>query len=351
MRDLAGVLMSMGAESVRWWGRRAAGRCFVMGLVLLAGCGGGYGGHSAPGAANSTSTVRAAPKAGTRVSALEFLYSFENDSSAPYFPVNGIAGCGYGPAGTLMFCDQKRGKVHALDPMRQTWYEFDTPVARPYTPLDVKVDGFKVLVLDPGGGKIYRFDLNGTLLDVLLDLDQVDPGFPIRATAFDVDQDGRMIITDESRQQVLLLDSFLNLTMRLGDPGSLRDQFQDPMGLVFRVDGSFLVSDQGNRRLDLYGRLGFFEDSFGGVYEVDNPFVAPAGLDHDRFGNVFVADPGNGRIHVLDPDLTLRLDAGPQFSLQGTPLTPVDVAVGPGDLLAVTDVARVAVLVYRIVYQ
>ncbi len=343
--------MSVFAVSGRLWSRQGVGRWLVMGLVLLVGCGGGYGGRPAPQGANPPPGARTASRAGTRVSTLEFLYSFENDSSAPYFPVNGIAGCCYGPGGTLMFCDQKRGKVHALDPMLQTWYEFDTPLARPYTPLDVKVDGFKVLVLDPGGGKIYRFDLNGTLLDVLLDLDQVDPGFPIRATAFDVDQDGRMIITDQSRQQVLLLDSFLNLTMRLGDQGSLRDQFQDPMGLVFRVDGSFLVSDQGNRRLDLYGRLGFFEGSYGGVFEVDNPFVAPAGLDRDRFGNVFVADPGNGRIHVLDPDLELRLDAGSEFSLQGAPLTPVDVAVGPGDLLAVTDVARVAVLVYRIVYQ
>ncbi len=331
--------------------RRSGAVALAVGLALLAGCAGGYPQASRHEGPNRSDNPPAAARAGTRVAALEFLYSFENESTAPYFPITGIAGCEYAPDGTLMFCDQKRGKVHALDAMRQTWYEFDTPVASPYTPLDVKVDGFKALVLDPGGAKIYRFDLGGTQLDVLLDLDQADPGFPVRATAFDVDQDGRMIITDQGRQQVLLLDSFLNLTMRLGDPGSLRDQFQDPMGLLFRVDGSFLVSDQGNRRLDLYGRLGFFEDSYGGVFEAENPFVAPAGLDRDRFGNVFVADPGNGRIHILDPDLKLRFSAGQEFSLQGAPLTPVDVAVGPGDLLAVTDVARVAVLVYRIVYQ
>jgi len=158
-------------------------------------------------------------------------------------------------------------------------------------------------------------------------------------------------VTDVGRQQVLLLDSFLNLTLRLGDPGSLGDQFLDPMGLVFRADGSFLVSDQGNRRLALYGRLGFYEQAVGGVFDPDNRFVAPAGLDRDRFGNVFVADPGSGRIHVLDPGLRLLLSAGPDFSLQGAPLAPVDVAVGPGDQLAVSDPARGAVLIYRILYQ
>ncbi len=330
-----------------------AGFAVIIGgfMLAIAGCGGGYGSARMDSGDGASAGGAAAAHPGTRVSALEFLYSFENDSSSPYFPIGGIAGCEYGPGGTLIFCDEKRGKVHALDPMRQTWYEFETPVARPYTPVDVRVDGFKVLVLDPGGGRIYRFDLNGILLDVLLDLDQVDPGYPIQATAFDVDQDGRMLITDLGRQQVLLLDSFLKLTMRIGGPGSLGDQFHDPMGILFRTDGSFLVSDQGNRRLTTYGRLGFFVGVVGGVFDKDNPFVATAGLDRDRFGNVFIADPGNGTLHILDPDLRPRFSAGKEFTLQGTPLTPIDVAVGPGELLAVTDLARSAVLVYRIIYE
>ncbi len=347
---------------------RAAGRRLlplsmaVLGWALLLGPVGGCSSAAGPrparseirptaGSPDSTSgrsSDGTAPAA--TVVGLDFLYSFENEDSAPYFPISGLAGVAYAPDGTLIFCDQKRGKVFGLDPMRQQWFEFDTPTSRPYAPLDAVVDGFKVLVLDTGGNRVWRFDLNGALLDVLADLDNIDPGYPIQPSAFAVDQDGRMIITDLGRQQVLLLDSFLNLTMRVGDPGSLGDQFHDPMGLAFRSDGGFLVSDQGNRRLCLYGRLGFFEDTVGGVFEVDNPFVAPAGLDTDRRGNVFVADPGNGRIHVLDPRLRPLLAAGAEFSLQGAPLTPVDVAVGPGDLLAVSDPARAAVLVYRILY-
>ncbi len=325
------------------------GLCFL--VLAGAGCGGSYGSaHSGPNL-QPVKTESHTQRAGSRVASLEFLYSFENEASAPYAPIGGIAGVEYGPSGTLFFCDEQRGKVHALDPLRQTWYELDTPVARPYAPVDVRVDGFKVMVLDPGGGQIYRFDLNGVLLDDFLDLEHLDPGFPIRATAFDIDQDGRMVLTDISSQQVLLLDSFLNLTMRVGDPGSVGDQFQNPMGIVFRADGSFLVSDQGNRRLSHYGRLGFFEETVGGVFEQENPFVAPAGLAQDRFGNVFVADPGNGLIHILGPNLKWQFSAGRDFSLQGAPLTPVDVAVGPDDLLAVTDVARVAILVYRIIYE
>jgi len=333
--------------------RRTAGLVVLVvlvgGFVLLTGCGGGYAGRPVGAARDTTQT--AAARHGTRVSGLEFVRAYENVASAPYFPVTGLAGVAFSPDGTLIFCDQQQGKVHGLDPLLDTWFEFDLPMARPYAPLDALVDGFKVLVLDPAGERVYRFDLSGALLDVLVDLDHLDPGYPIQASAFAMDQDGRMLVTDLARQQVLLLDSFLNLTLRVGDPGSLGDQFQNPMGLVFRTDGSFLVSDQGNRRLTLYGRLGFYEQAVGGMFDADNPFVAPAGLDRDRFGNIFVADPGCGRIQVLDPMLRPVLSAGPEFSLQGAPLAPVDVAVGPGDLLAVSDPARDAVLVYRILYQ
>jgi len=328
----------MNGRSWRAWG--------LVLLLLGSGCAGGPGRGGHPPDSGEVRVAASAPS----VAALDFAYSFENETSAPYFPLTGLSGVAWGPDGTLIFCDQKRGKVFGLDPVRQKWFEFDTPIARPYAPLDAVVDGFKVLVLDTGGNRIYRFDLNGAYLDVLADLDQVDPGYPIQPTAFAVDSDGRFLVTDLGQQQVAILDSFLHLTMRVGDPGTLGDQFQDPMGLVFMTDGGFLVSDQGNRRLSRYGRLGFYEESVGGPFERDNPFVAPAGLDRDRRGNIFVADPGNGRLHVLDSRLHPILSSGPEFSLQGAPLAPVDVAVGPGDLLAVSDPARNALLVYRIIY-
>ncbi len=142
----------------------------------------------------------------------------------------------------------------------------------------------------------------------------------------------------------MILDAFLDLTMTVGGPGAGSDQLRDPSGLAFLPDGSFVVSDRANRRLAVYGRLGFFERTVGGEFVVDNPFVAPQGLACDRAGNLFVADMGSGEIHVLDRRQRLLFSAGPDFALRALPKVPVDVAVGPGDLLAVTDRARAAVL-------
>ena len=111
------------------------------------------------------------------------------------------------------------------------------------------------------------------------------------------------------------------------------------------------MADRGNRRLALYGRQGFFEGLIGGDGWADNPFLAPMGLTADRHGNVFVADLGRGLVHVLGKRLTPDLVIG-QEGLDGGELTaPVDVAVGPNDLLAVTDRDRAAVVVYRIIYE
>jgi sugar lactone lactonase YvrE len=282
---------------------------------------------------------------------LEFLTAYENVQGAPYFPLGGVAGCCYGPDGTLLVCDEKRGLVHALDPRDLNWYTFDEPASRPYQPVDAVYDGLKVVVLDQAGASCQRFEPGGAWLDELVDLRQLDPGDEPLATALAIDRDGRMVIGDATSQQVLLLDTFLSLYLRVGGPGAVGDQFRDPAGLVFLPDGGFLVADRGNRRLCRYGRNGFFEGTVGGDFMVDNPFVAPQGLDTDRFGNVFVADPGSGKLHVLDHRLRPLFSTGPELSLQAAPSVPVDVAVSPDGTLAVTDRSRAAILLYRIVYE
>lgn len=316
-------------------------------LTALAGCASGGGGKPLPAAQEAARSTRP----GTQVVDLEFLYSFENEASAPYYPLETVAGCAFSPEGTLIFCDEGRGKIYGLEAGTRRWYEFDAPLARPFRPVDVQVDGFKVLVLDSGGGSIYRFDLAGSWQDVLLDVGRVDPAAISRGTSFDVDRDGRLIIADQAQLQILLLDAFLQLNMRLGEPGTQDDQFNYLGGVTFLPDGSILASDSGNSRLCWYGRLGFFESTVGGDYDPANPFAAPAGLDSDRFGNVFVTDPGNSLIHVLDARFRLVFSTGREVDLLGSPVSPVDVAVGPDNLLAVTDQGRSAVIVYRIIYE
>jgi DNA-binding beta-propeller fold protein YncE len=332
--------------------RAAAGLLLFAGLGLVAaGCGSGSAGSGAGGEVRTGADPSRGPRPGSTVTDLRFLYAWENEPDKVYFPLSGVAGCGFSPEGTLIITDEQRGKVFGLEYDTQRWYEFDASPSRPYRPLDVQVDGFKVLVLDGGGGTVQRFDLNGAWLDQLIDIQRVDPVDRAQMTAFALDRDGRMVVTDVSQQQVLLLDTFMNLVQRVGDPGSLEDQFNEPSGLAFLPDGSFLVADRGNRRLALYGRLGFFEGNVGGDFDPANFMLAPTGLAVDRHGNIFVADAGLGQIHVLDRRARFLFSLGRDLPPGAAPVGPVDVAVGPGELLAVTDRGRSAVLIYQIIYE
>ena len=320
--------------------------CCVVSFCL-AGCAGESARQRAVGRKDMAARSVAAPA----VVGAELAYLFENVRTAPYFPFEGLAGVAWGEDGTLVVCDEARGKVHGLDPRTQQWFEFDTPGVRPYRPVSARIDGFKVLVLEASGRSLHRFGLGGAYQDRLLDMRQIDPAFETAPFAFDVDIDGRLVIADVAEHQVLMLDSFLGLIARVGGSGSHREQFDQPRGVCFLPDGGFLVSDQGNRRLQRFSRLGHWEATLGGLFDLDNPFVAPQGIDVDRWANIFVADPAAGMVQVLDQQGRLILQIGPGEKLKGMLLGPVDVAVGPRQQLAVTDRLRGAVLVYDIVYE
>jgi len=314
-------------------------------LLTLAGCAAGGGGDGPRQSAPAARGVGATPVA------ITFVRAWENVASEPYFPLEGLAGCVYTADGSLLVCDEKRGMLFGLDSGTGRWFQFSTPAVRPYRPVDVQVDGFKILVLDAGSRTVQRFDLSGVHQDEVVDFRDLDPGVNTLPGAFALDRDGRMVVTDLDQQQVLLLDSFLSLSSRLGGPGVADDQFRDPRGVTFLPDGRIVVADTGNARLSRYGRQGFHEDIAGGRFDPRNPFLAPCGVAADRHGNIFVVDIMGGQIHVLDRNLRSLPVLLPDGLDGGLPLGPADITLGPAGQLAITDREQQAILIYRVLYE
>ncbi|MFO7652522.1 MAG: NHL repeat-containing protein [Candidatus Krumholzibacteriia bacterium] len=335
-----------------WLAAAAMAALLALGLGACAG-GGGRPAGEGPAPAEPAPGAERGPIArpGTRPVSLEFVRVYENERNAPYYPLEGLVAVGFGRDGTLVLADDKRGRVFGFDPERVVWYEFDTAGVRPYRPVDVVVDGFSVWVLDAGSRLLHRFQLGGAFQDRLLNFRNIDPADDTLPTAMAVDRDGRLVVTDGVEEQVLIFDPFLALTQRVGGPGRHDEQFQQPAGVAFLPDGSFVVSDQGNARLQRFNRLGFWEATYGGEWAVDNPLRTPQGLAADHHGNVFVADPAAGAVHVIGPGGDFLHSAARDLPLAAVFQAPVDVAVGPDDLLAVADRARAAVLIFRILYE
>jgi len=324
-------------------------------LAVLCGCAAAPSGERAAADAGDETVDGAADawQMGERAVplGLVLLHVFENESSAPYYPIKGIGGVAYYGDGTLFFCDEKGGRVHGYDAAGDTWFQFDNPGTRFFRPVDICIDQFSVLVLDMDGRDLLRYGLGGVFLDRLLDFSYLDPGYDRLPSAFDVDLDGSMVFTDAAEDQVLLVDAYLELQHVVGVPGSHPEQFREPSGVAFLRDGSFVVSDRANRRLQHFTRLGYYKRTIGGEFDPQSRLLTPQGLDTDPEGNLFVADPAAGLIHVLSPELDYLFAVGSELGLQAAPVAPIDVAVGPDDQLAVSDRERQAVLVYRIRYE
>jgi len=342
MRHLAGILIRF----PRGPNTSAACLAAVVCLCLAIGCAGTRYGSNPPGpAADPAAESTPIPYQ------FDFVDIFDNVRSAPYFPIEGIGGVAFGDDGTLYFCDAKGGRVFGQDPVSLDWFQFDAPGRRFYQPVDVRVDGFNVLVLDLDAQTLLRYDLGGVFLDRLLNFVHLDPGYNRYPSAFDIDLDGRMVFTDGAEDQAFMLDSFLQPQEAIGEPGSHQEQFNQPSGVAYLPAGGFVVADRGNRRLQYFSRLGYFDGLVGGEFDVENPLLTPQGIDIDDWGNVFVADPAGGAIHVFTAARELSFSLRGELGLVASPEAPIDVALGPDDLVAVSDRGRQAILIYRIFYR
>jgi len=306
----------------------------------------------APPSRHKTVDIDPAPRSGVPLpQALQFVLAHENVRSAPYYPFEGLAGVTYQNDGTLYVCDEQGGRVHAWSAARNRWFQFNSPGSRYFRPVDIQVDGFHALVLDQDDRELLRYDLGGVFLDRFLDFTYLQPGYDRVPTAFDVDLDGSLVVTDGGEHQVLILDGYLSVRETIGGPGHHRERFDNPAGVVFTRNGGIVVSDRDNRRLQRFARNGAYDGEVGGLDDPSNPLLTPGGLDRDEFGNIFVADAAAGAVHVYSSELKHLFSLGNDIQLSDMPEAPVDVAVGPDGLLAVSDRSRQAVLIYRILYR
>jgi DNA-binding beta-propeller fold protein YncE len=160
---------------------------------------------------------------------------------------------------------------------------------------------------------------------------------------FDVEQSGRIAVTDAQNHQIILFDSYLSVELVFGGYGSSPGQFDSPEGITFTSDGGFLVSDTGNRRVQLFDAGGKVTKSIPLDGET-NPMIRPRRAVIDTKGNVIVADPAAGRVFVFGEDGVLVRTIVPAGVSR---FEPTDVEVTRSDRLIVIDAANNSLFVFR----
>ena len=208
--------------------------------------------------------------------------------------------------------------------------------------VDMDPDGVHLWVAERCGGNscagldldpVLKFDRDGTLVA------SFGAGLMLQPHGLHVDFEGNVWVTDaqgpDGRDRnrdgkghvVLKFSPRGELLMTLGTPGvgaAGRDTLDQPCDVVVAADGTIYVADghggqlpdagpHTTARVVKFAADGAYLAEWGGHGSAPGQFRTPHALDLDSHGRVVVADRGNDRLQVFDPDGTF-IEAFHQYS-------------------------------------
>jgi len=162
------------------------------------------------------------------------------------------------------------------------------------------------LTLDPSGGRLYVADMDNDVIKVF------DPrslkllgviGRGLLNSPHDVffDGAGRLLVADSGNDRIAVF------TVHDGGAsyqGELRRGFGSPEGVAVDRAGAMYVTNAALHTVLAFARGGAYPTArAGGQGRGPGRFIRPHDIEVGPDGLVYVADPGNNRIQVLDPGL------------------------------------------------
>ena len=241
------------------------------------------------------------------------------------------------PAGGILVTDAGNSRLQCLDEAARFRWEAGgagTDEGALRRPVSAAASGLEVLVLDGGrDGRVLQFHARGEYLGVVLELaapnlerslGDVDP----RGIA--IDRSGNLLVTDREGDRLLVFAANHDLLYDVGGFGEGAQQFEDPEGVVASAAGIF-VADSGNGRVQVLDPQGRFRASWplpsGG---------RPTGIAVDEQGRVYVTDSDGGRVVVFNSHGRVLAEAGAPGSGPGALRGPAGVCA-TGNQVIVAD--------------
>jgi sugar lactone lactonase YvrE len=111
---------------------------------------------------------------------------------------------------------------------------------------------------------------------------------------------GTVVVSDELNNRVEEFSEAGTYLRQFGTVGTGNGQFKEPRGVAVDSKGNVWVTDTGNNRVEEFSETGTYLSQFGTFGTGNGQFSSPKGLTVDSKGNVWVADSGNSRVEEFN---------------------------------------------------
>ena len=211
-------------------------------------------------------------------------------------------------------------------------------------PAGIAVDsGNLIYVADAQQGRVFGYDLNGTLL--LIYGKMGDLAYP---TSIAIDKRRNRIYIADSHAHLVKAYSLLgDHLLDIGVKGPSDKGLKSPVGLALDREGRLYVLDGQRKQVHLYDHDGRLIHKFPLSRGVPGDSLRPRGIAVDSAGHIYVADSVSDNIVIFESDGTYLRTWGRTGVLTGDFWSPQGLFIDERDFIYIADQTNARIQVYQ----
>ncbi|HXX06089.1 MAG TPA: hypothetical protein VEJ68_04625 [Candidatus Bathyarchaeia archaeon] len=234
--------------------------------------------------------------------------------------------------------DSGNSKIKKFDPdgkLLLSWGAVGSGKGQFVNPSGIAIGINYVYITDTGNARIQIFDKNGTFVYAWGGYGDI-PGMFHAPTALAFDKNGDLFVTDSGRDTIQIFDSHYMFTDEIRPLLTEGGNFSGTNGIVIDSQSNFYASAIDNKIIK-FSESGDFINFVGSDGVEKGRFNNPTAIDHDSYGDFYVADTNNHRIQKFDADGNFILSWGSEGNATGQFEQPIGLAIDSSDNIYVVD--------------
>ncbi|MFT5700099.1 MAG: DNA-binding beta-propeller fold protein YncE [Desulforhopalus sp.] len=253
-------------------------------------------------------------------------------------------------AGRIYIVDTFSQKIHLFDVAAGKFQVFPEGDGALSSPIDI--------VVDDSSGRIYVADSKDGIVKVFDTPDDKAPltigeGLLQRPTGLAINRiTEELLVVDTKLFSVFCFDLKTHqLKKRFGEAGVQQGRFNHPTNISVTRDGTILITDALNFRIQIFSATGLFQGTFGSVGDSPGHFARPRGLASDSDGNIYVVDALFDNIQIFDNRGRLLMAFGSTGQKYGQFWLPAGIFIDRDDKIYVADSYNKRIQIFQYLKQ